>query len=311
MGTQIRAQSNCNSNYAEAVENITKLITKRHLILPLRNDFVFKVTGFHAKQQKLLKTLHSFTDSVIISRRDELLKNINNNEPNERNNLINILLQSSIDGKPLSNLDIREEVDTFMFAGHDTVSSAISFALYNLAKHPAIQQKVFEEMKFVFEGDKRRPHALKDLNELHYLDLVLKESLRMLPSVPFIGRKLKKDTIVNGKLLPNGANVVIAPLLMGINPHIWDEPRSFKPERFESHNVTNLSPFAYLPFSAGPRNCIGQKYAMLEMKSLISKMLMNFEISLESGFQLKVKPEIVLKPSSGIKLRLKERLYAS
>lgn len=142
---------------------------------------MFKVTGFHAKQKKLLETLHGFTDKVIIGRRDELIKNMNNNETNERSNLINILLQSSIDGKPLSNLDIREEVDTFMFAGHDTVSSASSFTLFNIAKYPEIQQKVFVEMCQVFGDDRQRAHTLKDLNELHYLELVIKESLRMYP----------------------------------------------------------------------------------------------------------------------------------
>lgn len=179
------------------VVSITNLITKRHLILPLRNDFVFKVTGLHAKQKKLLETLHGFTDKVIIARRDELVKNIYNNDTNERSNLINILLQSSIDGKPLSNLDIREEVDTFMFAGHDTVSSGSSFTLYNLAKYPEIQQKAFEEMRQVFGDDRQRAHTLKDLNELRYLELVIKESLRMYPPVPFIGRKLTKDIVVS------------------------------------------------------------------------------------------------------------------
>lgn len=100
---------------------------------------------------------------------------------------------------------------------------------------------------------------------------------------------------------------MIAPLLMGTNQSIWKDPRTFIPERFELDNMSGLSPFAYLPFSAGPRNCIGQKYAILEMKSLISKVLMNFEIALEPGFELKIKPEIVLKPTAGIKLSLTDR----
>lgn len=113
----------------------------------------------------------------------------------------------------------------------------------------------------------------------------------------------------DGKTLPKGANVVIAPLLMGTNSSIWKDARSFIPERFELDNMSTVSPFAYLPFSAGARNCIGQKYAILEMKSLISKVLMNFEISVEPGFELRVKPEIVLKPTDGIKLRLKDRHF--
>lgn len=113
----------------------------------------------------------------------------------------------------------------------------------------------------------------------------------------------------DGKLIPDGANVVISPLVMGRNASIWVDPVSFNPDRFELDNITSLNPFAYMPFSAGARNCIGQRFAVLEMKSLISKVLMNFEISLEPGFELKVKPEIVLKPSNGIRLRLKTRQF--
>lgn len=94
---------------------------------------------------------------------------------------------------------------------------------------------------------------------------------------------------------------------MGRNGRIWENPKSFIPERFELENLTNLNPFSYLPFSAGPRNCIGQKFAMLEMKCTIVKVLQSFEISLEPGFKLVIMPEIVLKPAKGIKLRLKAR----
>lgn len=96
---------------------------------------------------------------------------------------------------------------------------------------------------------------------------------------------------------------------MGRNASVWEDPHLFNPNRFESDNMLSLNPFSYLPFSAGARNCIGQRYAVMEMKSLISKVLMNYEISLAPGFELKVKPEIVLKPSSGIRIRLKARQF--
>lgn len=108
-------------------------------------------------------------------------------------------------------------------------------------------------------------------------------------------------------MLPKGANVVMSPFIMGQNERIWKDPKAFIPERFELDNLTNMNPFAYLPFSAGPRNCIGMKFAMLEMKTTIAKVLKHFEISLEPGFVVSLKPEIVLKPGNGIKLRLKAR----
>ena len=94
-------------------------------MLPLRSDFIFKLSGLHAKQKELLKILHGFTDNVIVVRREELTNNLKNGkieeDKKEKFNLIDILLQSTIDGKPLTNMDIREEVDTFMFAGKDQI----------------------------------------------------------------------------------------------------------------------------------------------------------------------------------------------
>jgi len=308
MGRRIDAQSNSDSSYVNAVKDITSIITKRHMGLHLRNDFIFKQSGLHAKQQDLLKILHGFTDSVIVARREELTDQQRNRkideEEKEKSNLIDILLQSTIDGKPLSNMDIREEVDTFMFAGHDTSTSGIGFCLYNLAKYPEVQEKAFQEVKSVIGQNEM---TLKDLNNLSYLELVIKETMRLYSPVPFIGRKMREDTVINGKMIPKGANIVVSPLMMGMNEAVWKNAKEFIPERFELENISKLSPFAYLPFSAGPRNCIGQKFAMLEMKCTIAKVLSRFELSVAPDFTLKLKPEIVLKPSRGIILKLKAR----
>lgn len=146
-----------------------------------------------------MRTLHGFTDKVISARRRERVEHERNEiEDTQKPNLIDILLQSTIDNKPLSNKDIREEVDTFMFAGHDTATSAICFCLYNLAKHPEIQAKAFEEIKSVISGNDL---TLKDLNNLQYLELVIKETMRLYPPVPFIGRKMKEDTVISKKSL--------------------------------------------------------------------------------------------------------------
>lgn len=158
------------------------------------------------REKKTLKTLHDFTDNVIKTRRRELdmlkSKEDKSKKSDDDNNdigskrklaLLDILLNSTIDGNPLTDLDIREEVDTFVFEGHDTTTSGISFCLYNLAKYPNVQQKCIEEIRNVIGDDLERSVTLQDLNELKYLELVIKESLRLFPSVPFYGRKLNED----------------------------------------------------------------------------------------------------------------------
>jgi cytochrome P450 family 4 len=149
-----------------------------------------------------LKILHDFTDNVIKARRQELVNSTNAEMSSQDDDdigskrklaLLDVLLQSTINGNPLTDLEIREEVDTFVFEGHDTTTSGIAFCLFNLAKNPKIQQKCFDEICDVIGDDLEKSVTLKDLTELKYLELVIKESLRLYPSVPFFGRKLRED----------------------------------------------------------------------------------------------------------------------
>ena len=111
----------------------------------------------------------------------------------QRKALLDVLLESTIDGMPLTDEQIRDEVNTFMFEGHDTTTSATSLCLYLLSRHEDIQQKLFEEVRAHFGDDLKRPVTYKDLQELHYLNCVIKESLRVFPPIPAIGRHIKED----------------------------------------------------------------------------------------------------------------------
>lgn len=164
----------------------------------------------YCKLMKNIKIMHDFTDKVISERRDTLQKSLSESNgkldtpvdevdevgSKRRMALLDVLLQSTIDGKPLSNEDIREEVDTFMFEGHDTTTSAISYTLYLLARHPEIQERAFKEIRDVIGDDKTKAISMRDLSELKYLECVIKESLRLYPPVPMIGRHLEEDVVL-------------------------------------------------------------------------------------------------------------------
>ena len=164
----------------------------------MRIDFIFNLTPYRKQHDELLKILHDFTDNVIINRRKELMSAQQNpeNDKNEQEDIgakkkmafLDVLLHSRIEGKSLTNLDIREEVDTFMFEGHDTTSSGITFCLYTLAQNPRIIS--------VLGKDYRTPVTITQLNDLNYLEMIIKETLRLYPSVPMYGRKLHEDTQV-------------------------------------------------------------------------------------------------------------------
>jgi cytochrome P450 family 4 len=134
--------------------------------------------------------------------------------------------------------------------------SGISFALYNLAKYPEIQQKVFEEARAVFGDDVTKPVTMHNLNDLRYLELVIKETLRLYPSVPFFGRKIREEITIGDFTFPEETSVLIAPFFMQRDPNIFQDPLKFDPERFNVEtNYEKTNPFSYVPFSAGPRNC--------------------------------------------------------
>lgn len=157
--------------------------------------------------------MHEFTERIIAERQESLKKasakttvdNLTSNDEDlgikKRMAFLDVLLQSTMDdGKPIPDKQIRDEVNTFMFEGHDTTTSAITFCLYALSRHADIQQKLFEEIHEYFGEDLKRPITYADLQKLEYLNCVIKESLRLYPPVPAIGRWLAEDLPV-GKMM--------------------------------------------------------------------------------------------------------------
>jgi len=183
MGVSINAQSNADSEYVQAVKTISMVLHKRMFNILYRFDLTYMLTPLARAEKKALDVLHQFTEKIIVQRREEIIRGGNENGNGTGNSedadvgakrkmaFLDILLQSTIDDRPLSNLDIREEVDTFMFEGHDTTSSALMFFFYNIATHPEAQRKCFEEIRSVVGQDKATPVTYELLNHLHYVDL--------------------------------------------------------------------------------------------------------------------------------------------
>lgn len=145
-----------------------------------------------------------------------------------------------------------------MFEGHDTTAAAMCWALHLIGSHPDVQNKLHEELDRVL-GDADTPtfEQLK-AHELPYLEQVLKECLRLYPSVPAIGRELDHDLNVCGYEVPKTATVLLLSFLVHRDPKYWPDPHTFDPERFSPENSAHRHPYCYVPFSAGPRNCIGK-----------------------------------------------------
>lgn len=314
MGTSVNAQENSDSEYVRSVKAMCRIIIDR-TFNPLLQYIPYIFSQQYRTEKKSVKVLHDYTKSVIKKRKSELENKENIANPadevlgvKKKMAFLDLLLQERAKGQMLSDEDIREEVDTFMFEGHDTTASAISFAIFCLSENPDAQKKVIEELQEIFAEDKSRSATFRDLQAMKYLEAVIKEALRLYPSVPFYARNVYENVEYDGGILPKGLTLTINAYGMHRNPELFPEPLKFLPERFISENATGRLPYGYIPFSAGLRNCIGQKYAMLEMKATLSTILRHYELMpTVPKHDLQITAETVLKSDNGICIRLIDR----
>ncbi|KAF2892992.1 hypothetical protein ILUMI_13181, partial [Ignelater luminosus] len=319
MGTKVNAQDESESKYVFSVKDMSRIIMQRTFSVLKMFDLFYHFTDDYQKELKALKILHGYTNSVIQSRKQDIIKANGNADytPNyeddigrkKRKTFLDLLLQYKEDEQSITDEEIREEVDTFMFEGHDTTSAAMSFALYCLAKYPDVQVKAVQELQTIFSRDKDRPATYKELQEMRYLEAVIKETLRLYPSVPVFARNVHEDIEYDGITLPKNTTLAIYVYGLHRDPITFPDPERFDPDRFFQENQPDRSPYAYIPFSAGPRNCIGQKFAMLEMKSLLSKVLRNYELLEDPEHKIVLAAETILKSVTGVCVRLKKRNF--
>uniref|UniRef100_A0A8C8EA63 CP4B1 protein n=1 Tax=Otus sunia TaxID=257818 RepID=A0A8C8EA63_9STRI len=212
-----------------------------------------------------------------------------------------LLCTKDANGVGLSDEDLRAEVDTFMFEGHDTTASGISWLLYCLSLYPEYQQRCREEIQGIL-GD-RDTIEWEDLGKMTYTTMCIKESLRLFPPVPAVSRCLSKSvTFSDGRSLPVGLNI----FAIHRNRDVWEDPEVYDPLRFSPENSAQRHSHAFLPFSAGSRNCIGQQFAMNEMKVALALTLLRFKLCPDPSKPPRLLPQLILRSSNGIHLHLRK-----
>ncbi|XP_051239608.1 cytochrome P450 4V2 isoform X1 [Dicentrarchus labrax] len=312
MGKKIYAQSNSDSEYVKSVYKMSDIVSRRQRAPWFWPDFMYNYFGEGQEHDRILKILHSFTDKVIHERAENIPHTESDGESDQgikkRRAFLDMLLKTTYeDGSRMNHQDIQEEVDTFMFRGHDTTAASMNWILHLLGSNPEAQSKVQQELQEVF-GTSDRPVNMEDLKKLKYLECVIKEALRLFPSVPFFARTLGEDCHINGFKVPKGANAIIITYALHRDPRFFPEPEEFRPERFLPENSVGRPPYAYIPFSAGLRNCIGQRFALMEEKVILASVLRNFSVeACQTREELRPVGELVLRPEKGIWIKLEKR----
>uniref|UniRef100_A0A665SZ81 unspecific monooxygenase n=1 Tax=Echeneis naucrates TaxID=173247 RepID=A0A665SZ81_ECHNA len=211
--------------------------------------------------------------------------------------------------KGLTDHEILSQAMAFIFAGYETSSSTLCFLAYSLATNPHIQKTLQEEIDKTFP---EKP-TYEGLVQMEYLDMVMNESMRLYPIGNRLERIAKVSVEVNGVTIPKGTATVIPVYTLHRDPALWPEPEIFKPERFSKENKDNIDPYAFLPFGAGPRNCIGMRFALLMMKLAIVEVLQNFSIVTckETDIPMVLANDGFTIPKNPIKLKLEPRASAA
>ncbi|XP_023211181.1 cytochrome P450 4C1-like isoform X1 [Centruroides sculpturatus] len=315
MGIEMKSQNKNKGYYLNALQEFCDIFMVRCMKPWLYSDFIFSHTSDGKKIKEVISILHDFTSKILKQRKEELKKEKTREkncseicEDKRKEPLLNTLIKYQFENCNFTDKDICEELDTFLFEGHDTTSVGICWVLYYLGLYPNIQQKVYEELLQIFGGDKDRPITTQDIKDMKYLECVLKESQRLSPSVPTITRSCTEDIKINGYTIPRGTTLNLFIYALHRDSKNFPNPEIFDPDRFLAENCIGRHPFAFCPFSAGSRNCIGQKYALIELKAVISRVIMNYRItSIDPPDKITYNFLLVLRPMEGFRLKIRPR----
>ncbi len=252
----------------------------------------------YAQMQKARRTL----DVIIF---EEIARRRRSGERGE--DILSLLIDATDeDGNRLNDRQIRDEVMTLLFAGHDTTTSTVGFMFYELARHPDVAAALREEQERVLGGE-RPDAALLMGGKLELLEMVQDETLRMYPPAWIGARKSIETYEFAGQTVPGGSYVNYSSWVSHRLAHVFPEPNEFRPERFAPAAKAVLPKGAYVPFGAGSRICIGMRFGKLEIKAIASALLQRFEFELEPGYRLRIRQMPTIGPRHGVPLIVHRR----
>jgi cytochrome P450 len=244
-----------------------------------------------AENRRFRANLRLLDDTVyrIIARRRA--------QPEASGDLLSMLLHARDEetGQAMTDQQLRDEVITILLAGHETTAVTLAWCLYLLSQHPEVENKLRAELTQVLGG---RTPELADVEKLRYTRMVLEETLRLYPPVWILGRGVASDDTLGGHKIPRGGNVIVSPWALHRSPSLWEAPNEFRPERFEA--ADSIPRGAYFPFAGGPRQCVGNNFALLEGQLILAILLQRFRLSLAPGHEVELEPLLTLRPRGSL-----------
>jgi cytochrome P450 len=223
----------------------------------------------------------------------------------DRGDLLAMLLRArDDDGSRMDDQQLRDEALTLFLAGHETTAVVLSWTWWLLAQHPEVEAGLHAELNSILGG--RNP-TVEDLPNLRYTDRIVAESMRLYPPAWGMARLAVEDVEVGGYLVRKGCGVSLAQWSVHRDPRWYDAPEAFRPQRWEGDLAKRIPRFAYFPFGGGPRQCIGNSFALMEATLVLATIAQRFRFTLVATHRVVPVPSITLRPRYGIKVWLEKR----
>jgi cytochrome P450 len=246
------------------------------------------------RARRARKHLHGMLESLIVEAKQS---------PVIRNDLLS-LLASATDpetGRSMNAMDVRNNLLTFITAGHETTALALTWTFYLLSLHPDVERRVRREIAAVIGNG---PVHASHIDSLAYTNQVIQEAMRLYPPAALLARAARRDIMLDNEQIRAGTTVYVPVYAVHRHEKLWSEPDRFDPSRFEPEAVKARDRYSYLPFGAGPRVCIGQNFALTEATAVLATLLSSFELRLRSGHQPEPRLRVTLRPAGGMPMRI-------
>ncbi|XP_055297855.1 cytochrome P450 4C1-like [Sitodiplosis mosellana] len=300
MGLDIDLKSNKGKEFIQSLSEILRIVMKRLTMPWIHLDFFYRWTSLYKEQQKHLANIRYLTNLVFdekitayMSRSDNTTQEEYIEKISKRAELPFIPL--FIEGK-LSEEVVKQQIEIMLNVGHETTGSTTAYVILMLAMHLNIQDQVLDELRSIFDTQDEET-TYEHIQKMHLLDRVIKETMRLFPVGPFLERISTADVPISNCVLPKSTVILICFYTLHRRQDIWGvDANKFNPDNFLPEKVQSRHAFSFLPFSGGPRNCIGYQYAMFSMKVMLATLLRNYQFSTDLKWtDLELKLEITLK----------------
>ena len=298
-GMQADIQSNPDSDTVEKAKNVFRTP------LWVRAFSMFPFSDYFSKKLNLSPLNH--TDYFIRMARVIYDARKAQKTPS-RKDLLQLMLEAQkqeIEGKRMSDEEVSAQSVIFMVAGFETTGSTLSYMAYLLAAHPEVQEKLLQELDKAVKNRGDMPFY-DFINSLVYLDQVFCEVLRLYTPGYLVHRRCTETCTINGITIPQNVDVFMPPYVLHRDPALWPDPEKFDPDRFSPENRDTQEAYSYMPFGMGPRQCIGFRFALLEMKTAMFKILsrVKFQRAADTVSKLRFRSVLLMQPRDPILLKI-------